>query len=389
MTPVRLKKNRQKSVLNGHPWIFSGAIEAVDEGVRDGDIAAVCAADGAHLGYGYYNSKTAIAVRMLSFSEQPPDREYIQALVRAAVRRRAGNPMLARTSAYRLVFSEGDFLPGLIVDRYEGHLALQVLTLGMDKLKGCVIDELNDLLGPDSIYERSEHEGRRLEGLADSSGQVSGLTPESIIITEGDVSFSVDIRRGQKTGFFLDQRDNRNLVRMIAKDRKALNLFSYSGGFSLHALAGGALDATCVDASAGALEAAKANAALNGFAQKHTAHKADVFQYLRDADITADLIICDPPALVKSKPSLDKGARGYKDLNLQIARACPQGTLLLTCSCSRFVSMDLFQKIVFSAFSDAGRRASIIGKYSHPCDHPVSLYCPETEYLKALLVYVE
>jgi 23S rRNA (cytosine1962-C5)-methyltransferase len=389
MPALHLKKNREKSLLQGHPWIFSGAIASIDESLTDGDIAAVIDYAGNHHGYGYYNGKTAITVRMLSFSEELVTDGLLRGLIASALDKRTNNPLLAGRDACRLLFSEGDFLPGLIVDRYGGHLVMQILTLGMEKLKENIVRLLEDLLHPESIYERSDHEGRRIEGLAPATGQVRGETPPEIHITEEGLSFKVDVLRGQKTGFFLDQRDNRMLVRSLAQGRTALNLFSYTGAFSMHALAGGALRATSVDSSQGALDMAQRNAALNGFAGRHHCVRADIFHYLREANIDADLIICDPPALVKSRASLDRGCRGYKDLNLQIAKKCPPGTVLLTCSCSRFVDMDLFQKIIFAAFADAGRKASIIGKYSHPCDHPVSLFCPETEYLKAILVWID
>ncbi|HOW83850.1 MAG TPA: class I SAM-dependent rRNA methyltransferase [Spirochaetota bacterium] len=386
---IRLKKNREKSVLQYHPWIFSGAIQEIDHGIGDGDMAAVSDFSGEHLGYGYYNSKTQISVRMLSFSTDPVDDGFFRRLIISAIEKRKAGPSLGRTTACRMVFSEGDFLPGLIVDRYNNHLVIQIFTLGMEKMKGSIVRMLEKTLHPESVYERSDHEGRKLEGLPESSGQLAGTTPEEITINENGASFNVDVMRGQKTGFFLDQRDNRMLVRSLSKDRKALNLFSYTGGFSVQALAGGATGAVCVDASESALTAAHANAVLNGYGGKHETVRADIFQYLRHADIDAGIIVCDPPALVKSKNALDAGCRGYKDLNLQITKKCRPGTLLLTCSCSRFVSMDLFQKIVFSAFADAGRKASIIGKFGHPADHPVSIFCPETEYLKSMLLYIE
>ncbi len=389
MAHIRLRKNREKSVLQGHPWIFSGAIHEIDHGIGDGDIAAVRDFSGAHLGYGYYNSKTQISVRMLSFSTDPVDDGFLRRLIISAIEKRKASPSLGRTTACRMIFSEGDFLPGLIVDRYNNHLVIQILTLGMEKLKSRIVSILEETLHPESVYERSDHEGRKLEGLSESSGQLAGTTPVEITINENGASFNVDVMRGQKTGFFLDQRDSRMLVRSLSKGRKALNLFSYTGGFSVQALAGGATKATCVDASENALIAAHANAMLNGYGDKHETVRADIFQYLREADIEAGIIVCDPPALVKSRNALEAGCRGYKDLNLQIAKKCRPGTMLLTCSCSRFIDMDLFQKVVFSAFADAGRRAAILGKFGHPADHPVSIFCPETEYLKSMLLYIE
>jgi 23S rRNA (cytosine1962-C5)-methyltransferase len=208
------------------------------------------------------------------------------------------------------------------------------------------------------------------------------------VIHEGPLAFYVSLPRGQKTGFYLDQRDNRRLVGQLARDRRVLNLFCYTGAFSVAAARSGAREIISVDGSAEALEAAKRNMEMNGVAPGELV-KANAFQYLRDAPIRSDLIILDPPALARTKGAVQNACRGYKDLHLQVAAKCPPGSLLLTCSCSRFVDMDLFQKVVFGAFADAGRRAVIIGKYGQPCDHPTSLFCPETEYLKALLLSIE
>jgi len=389
METVYLNKNREKSILNRHPWIFSGALQSRAPHIEDGDMVAVCSSDGVHLGYGYFNSRTPIAIRMLSFSERPVTDGYLRELLINALNKRTHNPLLSGTNALRLVFSEGDFLPGLIVDRYNEHLVVQFLTLGMEKLRDPIINILVELARPAGIYERSEHEGRKLEGISERCGQVYGATPEEVVIEENGVSLFVNLHHGQKTGFFIDQRENRLMIQGLARDRSILNLFSYTGGFSLHALKGGAREVISVDSSQDALDMAERNAGLNGYHENSRYVKSDVFQYIRESPLDSSLIICDPPALVKNRSSLDKGCRGYKDLNLQIARRCPAGTLLLTCSCSRFVDMDLFQKVLFSALTDSGRNASILGKFTHPGDHPVSIYCPETEYLKAVLLYIE
>lgn len=389
MNSIYLKQHKDKAVRNRHPWIFSGAIGKKDPEINDGDIIAVRDNAGVLLGSGYYNGKTQIAVRMLSFGDREVTDTYLRELVRAAVAKRAGNPLLRDTVAYRLIFSEGDFLPGLIVDSYGGHLVMQILTLGMEKLKDAVTGILMEEVRPASIYERSDHEGRGLEGLSPVLGQVRGETPADLVIGERGMSFHVDIGAGQKTGFYLDQRDNRALVKSIAGGRDVLNLFSYTGGFSVAAAAGGARRITSVDSSADALTMAGRNMELNRVAAPSEFIKADIFQYLRDAPMEADLIILDPPALAKNRASVDRACRGYKDLHLQTARRCPAGALVLTCSCSRFIDMNLFQMVVFEAFADAGRKASIIGKYGQPCDHPVNIFCPETEYLKTMLLLVD
>ncbi len=389
MKKIHLKDNAHRAVSHRHPWIFSGAIQKKDPGIDDGEIVAVCGHDGVRLGAGYYNSRTPIALRMLAFCDMEISYDYLRGLVSAAVMRRSGNPLLAGTDSRRLVFSEADRLPGLIVDAYGGHIVLQSLTMGIDRLKGVLVEILIDIIKPESIFERSEHEGRKIEGAPAVRGKLYGETPAEIIINENGMSFIVNPREGQKTGFYLDQRDNRSLVRELARGRRVLNLFSYTGGFSVAAARGGAGRVISVDASGGALETAKRNMELNGAVTAAEYIQADIFNYLRDADIDSDFIITDPPALAKNRSSVNNACRGYKELHLQIARKCPPGTLLLTCSCSRFIDMGLFQKVIFGAFTDAGRPATIIGKYHQPCDHPTSIFCPETEYLKAMLLAVD
>jgi 23S rRNA (cytosine1962-C5)-methyltransferase len=388
MKTIRLKQKKEKALLHRHPWIFSGAIGDKDPDIADGDIVSVNDYSGHHLGYGYFNGKTQIAVRMLSFGGQEITPDYLLGLVHAAAAQRTGNPLLRNTDSFRLIFSEGDFLPGLIVDSYCGHLVMQCLTLGMEKQRENIVPIIIDAMQPKSIYERSEHEGRGLEGLPPAQGQIYGTTPGDLIIRENGMSFCINIPSGQKTGFYLDQRDNRALVRSLARGRRVLNLFSYTGGFSVAAGLGGAERIISVDASADALAMAEKNMDLNGMHVPHETIKADIFQYLRDEPIQADLIVLDPPALARNRASVENACRGYKDLHLQVAAKCPTGTLVLTCSCSRFIGMDLFQKVVFGAFADAERKASIIGKYTQPCDHPTSIFCPETEYLKAILLQV-
>lgn len=389
MKTIRLKQHKEKPLLRQHPWVFSGAIGTIEAGTDDGDIVSVCDAAGFHHGYGYYNSRTPIAVRMLSFGDREITDAYLRSLVTAAVIKRAGDPLLRDADSYRIIFSEGDFLPGLIVDSYAGHLVLQFLTLGMEKLKSTIMGILLEELKPASMYERSDHEGRSLEGLPAAKGQIMGTTPEEIIIGENGMSFYVNPGTGQKTGFFLDQRDNRSLVRSLARDRTVLNLFSYTGGFSVAAAMGGAAAITSVDSSADALDMARRQMALNSISPPCEFIKADIFQYLRETPVTADLIVLDPPALAKNRASVERACRGYKDLHLQLALRCPRGARILTCSCSRFIDMGLFQMVIFEAFADAGRRAAIIGKGGQPSDHPTSIFCPETEYLKSLLLHVE
>lgn len=386
---VYLKKGKEKAILQRHQWIFSGAIDLVDEDITDGDVVTVCDHAGKVLGAGYFNSASQITVRVLAFGDTPFSRDSLKALLERAVARRKTDPLLAGTNAYRLVHSEGDNLPGLIVDSYDGHLVIQCLTLGIDRLRDDIISILKELVNPRSIYERSDHGGRALEGIEKRSDQIDGSTPDEILINEHGMIFAVDVKRGQKTGLFLDQREHRGMARRLAEGRTVLNLFSYTGGFTVAAMLGGAKKVVSVDSSDGALSALEKNLGLNGISGNTTTVCGDVFDYLRRDIGDADFIILDPPAFAKNRASIQKALRGYKDINLQSMKRCPAGTLLFTFSCSRFVSMDDFQRAVFAAALDAGRDVSIIRKSHHPSDHPVSVYTPETEYLKGLLLRVE
>jgi 23S rRNA (cytosine1962-C5)-methyltransferase len=386
---IFLRPGKEKPVAQRHPWIFSGAIDRLDDGTDDGTIVSVRDSSGAHLGYGYFNGRSQIAVRMLSFDERTVDSALIRERLLSALERRKCSGVTAQTTAFRAVFSEGDFLPGLVADSYDGHLVIQILTLGIERMRNTIIDLLQEVFAPHSIYERSDHAGRSIEGLPERNGTISGATPEEIIIVENGLRFIVDVRHGQKTGFFIDQRDNRALIAGISRGRSVLNLFSYTGGFSVAALAGGAIEAVSVDVSEPAVRMAERNAELNALTGRSRGVTADAFEYLRGVDISSDLIIIDPPAFAKNRQSVAAACRGYKELNLQAIRKCRPGALVLTCSCSRFLGMDLFQKVVFGAAADAGRAVSILHTGHHPPDHPVSIYCPETAYLKSLLLSVD
>lgn len=386
---IYLKKNKEKPLRNRHSWIFSGAIARIEGESGDGTIAQVCDSGGTLLGYGYYSGRTDIAVRMLSWGERPVDRDYLAGLVRLAVVRRRSDPFLQGTNAFRLIYSEGDLLPGLVVDSYNNHLVMQILTMGMERLRDTMVDIILEEMRPESVYERSDHAGRSAEGLGEVCRTVFGTTPEDVEIQEDGVRFLVDVRHGQKTGFFLDQRENRRLVRGLAQGRKVLNLFSYTGGFTLAALYGGAAETVSVDASRGALDMLEKNLAINGREGASGLIEANVFDYLRGGEIAGDFIILDPPAFARDRHAVPRACRGYKEINLQVMKKCPAGSLLLTCSCSRFITMELFQKVLFGAALDAGRHAFILRKSLHPTDHPVSLYHPEGEYLKSILLRVE
>ncbi len=386
MSKIILNKGREKSVIAGNKWIFSGAVKESD--ANDGEIADVITSSGVFIGSAYYNSKTQIAARVMCLGEKFTDSVLLKNIHSAILRRKIAR-VHEDTDAFRLIFSEADNIPGFIADSFASHLSIQSLTLGADLLKDKIISILVDELKPKSIYEKSDHAGRKLEGVNAQTGQIYGETPDEVEITEHGIKYPIDIKTGQKTGFFIDQRENRKLIKNISSGRSVLNLFSYTGGFSFAAIAGGAHKAISVDISADALEIADKTAILNGFEDKHDTIKADIFDLIRSRDFNEDIIIIDPPAFVKSKGGIDKGCRGYKDVNMNVFKRCAPNRIVLTCSCSRFINMDLFQKIIFGAALDAKRNAYIIGKHSHPADHPVNIYHPETEYLKAILLIVE
>lgn len=386
---VILKRDREKPVLGFHPWIFSGSIDFIDDNFEAGDIVRVHSASGNFLGLGYLNPHSEIAIRMLTFQDKKIDGNFFRIRIEEALRLRSGLEAQG-TNAYRLINGEGDFLPGLVVDRYDSYLVVQSLTAGMEKLKPYWLGVLKDFGWVRGIYEKDDSERRRFEGLEDCLETISGETPPDFIeIRENGMKFIVDVKQGQKTGFFLDQRENRLTVRGMSSGKNVLNTFAYTGGFSVASALGGASRVVSVESSESALNTSGANFELNGLDPKlHEFVREDVFEYFRRCNEYFDLIVLDPPAFAKSKSDVDKSARGYKDINLQALRKLKPDGLLFTFSCSSYVSPDLFQKIVFGAAKDARVKLQIIRKTSHPVDHPISIYHPEGEYLKGLLCRV-
>lgn len=385
---VVLKPGRDKPVRSKHHWIFSGAVARLPE-FEDGDILPVSASGGDHLGYGYFNRRCSIIGRMLSFDRTPGAEAVRAAIERAADLRRA--LFTETTNAYRLINAEGDGLPGLIVDRYGDVLVLQIATLGMERLKPFVLDCLRRAAPLRAIYERSNMAARREEGLADEEGLLDGDLPAEVQILENRFPFLVDIVHSQKTGFFLDQREMRQLVMSFSRGKSVLDAFSYSGAFSVYALHGGAARVVSVDVSEPALDLARRNVSLNGFAPRvEDFLKADVFEFLREENPEGyDFIILDPPALAKKKADVVPACRGYKDLNRLALSKLPAGGLLLTFSCSHFVDEALFQTVLFQAALEAGRRVRILQRHHLSFDHPLNIYHPESEYLKGFLLYVD
>jgi 23S rRNA (cytosine1962-C5)-methyltransferase len=389
---IQLKPGRQKPVLNRHPWLFSGAIADVIGEPESGDTVAVLADNDEHLGWAAYSPVSSIRARFWTWNPAEfVDESFLRGRLSAALELR--NHLLPEATACRLVHAESDGLPGLVVDRYADWLVVQCLSAGIERWRDTIFDLLMELTDAAGIYERSDVEVRRLEGLKERKGLVSGAgLPERVVIEENGLRYEVDIAAGQKTGFYLDQRRGRALLRDLSADREVLDAFSYSGAFTVCALSGGAESVLSVDASNTALGMARRNAALNGLDETRCEwRERDVFQELRtlrDSRASFDLIILDPPKFAPTAALAQKAARGYKDINLLAFKLLRPGGLLLTFSCSGGISADLFQKIVAGAALDAGVQAQVVEQLHQGADHPIALNFPEGAYLKGLLCRV-
>jgi len=391
---IYLKKGREQSVLRRHPWIFSGAIGRIEGSPANGDVVEVYSAGGQWLARGTYSRRSQITVRILTWD---PD----EAIGTAFWRRRLERAVAARsaladdpsTTAYRLVHAESDGLPGLIVDRYADFLVVQFLTTGVEKQRGPILDALGDLLSPRGIFERSDVEAREKEGLPLRTGRIRGKEPPHLVeVLENGHRFWVDLRSGQKTGFYLDQRENRARLPAFCEGAEVLDGFAYTGAFAVYAVAGGASRVTLVEASGMALGTARQNLSLNGEEiERHEFVEGNLFRVLRrfwNEGRTFDVVVLDPPKFAPAVKDVERAARAYKDINLLAFRLLRPGGVLFTTSCSGAVRPDLFQKIVFGAALDAGRDAQIIGYLHQAADHPVALTFPEGAYLKGLICRV-
>ena len=385
---LHLKPGRDRSVRFHHPWVFTGAV-ARASGPAEASLVEVFDSSGARLASGFHSPSSQIIGRLWEFGERDVTGETIRSRIAAAYALRNERFRDDTTSAWRLAHSEGDRMPGLVVDRYGDVLVVEIGCWGLERWSGVIADTLRELTACSGIFFRNSIPSRKLESL-DRTDRAEGNVPEAIEVVEHGLRFLIDVAGGQKTGFFLDQRDNRALVRELSPGRSVLNLFSYTGGFGVYAAAGGASSVTEVDVSEPALSMAERNHRLNGTSS--TGWAADAFEWTREKVSEGelwDLIVCDPPAFARSRRDVDRAARGYKDINLQSMRLCAPGALLATFSCSGHIDADLFQKIIFGAARDAGRSVSILRRLGAGEDHPVSLDCPEGEYLKGLLLRIE
>lgn len=384
---LTLKSGKGRLIANRHPWIFAGAI-AKETGPEDAAIGDLFDDQGQRIASGLYSRHSQIRLRALTFGEDELSADVITARIVAAVRRRA--PILtADTNAARLINAEGDELSGLVVDRYDDMLVVEIANNGLERLKPVIADALRNELSPRLVYFKNDIPARKIEQLS-LENESTGEGEAAATIEEHGLHFHVDARSGQKTGFFLDQRENRQLARELSAGKRVLNLFSYSGAFGVYAAAGGATKVENVDISAPAIELARRSHEMNGSSAVARFTVADVFQFVRQQRDRerAGLLVCDPPAFARSRGEVDRAARGYKDVNLYAMRLVEEGGLMMTFSCSGHMSLDLFQKVIFSAALDAGRRVSILQRLTAGPDHPVSLYCPEGEYLKGFLLRV-
>lgn len=395
MEILTLKPGRERSLLRRHPWIFSGAIKSVSGQPEAGEIVSVVSSSGDYLGRCSFNPESSISGRMWTFEEEEVDESFILSKMRIAINIKKELFLLdPLNTSCRLIHAESDGLPGLIVDRYGEYLVVQFLTAGIEQWRQEIVANLIKLTGVKNIFERSDVDVRKLEGLDERTGLLNGDDPpDKIEILEDGNRFLVDIKHGQKTGFYLDQRNNRKKLGEFTRDKTVLNCFSYTGGFTVYAMRGGSKSVISIDSSIEANELAKENIRLNELDSSAAEWiTGDVFKelrLLRDRGRTFDVIVLDPPKFASTSAQVNSAARGYKDINLLAFKLLNPGGTLFTFSCSGGVSRDLFQKIVADAALDAGVQASIIGHLSQWADHPIALNFPEGEYLKGLICKVQ
>ncbi len=387
MATVTLRKTRETRVRGGHPWIYASEIEKVDGEFENGDIVDVCDFRGKFIGRGFYNPASQISLRILTRNDEACDRDFFARRIRDAwnYRRRLCDPM-----SCRLIYSESDFLPGLVVDKYADVLVLQSLSLGMERIKDQIADLLMEIVQPVGIYERSDVPVRRLEGMEQTTGLLRGQVPDLVEMRENGIRFQVDVKNGQKTGFFLDQKENRAAIAPLCPGSRVLDCFCHNGSFSLHAAKYGAESVLGVDISEEALEVARQNAALNGLENvRFEAHNCfDLLRELTEAGEHFDLVILDPPAFTKNKAALQSALRGYKEINLRGLKLVRPGGFLVTCSCSQHVLTEMFQDMVNQAARDAKKRIRLVEYRTQGRDHPIIPQSIETKYLKCMILQV-
>ncbi len=386
---IKLKKGKGRSLQLRHPWIFSGAINPKSDATQEGDIVKVEDYEGNFLALGY-TQIGSIAVRLLSFEPTTIDSKFWQERIENAYQRRCLAGLQNHTELFRLVFGESDGTPGLILDYYNGYIVYQAHTVFAYLIQDEIVKALQVVLGEKlkGIYDKSAETLPKKADLEVENRWILG-TADQIIAQENGLQFYIDFEKGQKTGFFVDQRENRALLERFAKDRKVLNICCYSGGFSIYALRGGASQVASVDVSERAIALTEKNVQLNfGTEKQHQSFVFDAFQFVEEHGNEFDVIILDPPAFAKHKKVLNNALKGYRRLNRLAMERIPKGGIIFTFSCSQVVSRDDFRKVVFQAAAEAGRDVTILQQLTQPQDHPISLFHPESEYLKGLVLQV-
>lgn len=392
MKSIYLKKGKEESMKRFHPWVFSGAIHHADEGIKEGEVVNVISFDKEFIGRGHYQIGS-IAVRILTFNDRPIDDDFWYSRLKSALTMRislgfADNP---DNNTYRLVHGEGDHLPGLVIDCYGKTAVVQAHSVGMHEARIDIVQQLVKVMDGriENVYYKSETTLPYKADLGQENGFVYGGTTENVAMENG-LLFHVDWLRGQKTGFFVDQRENRSLLEHYAKGKNVLNMFCYTGGFSFYAMRGGANLVHSVDSSAKAIELTTSNVNLNFPGdERHKAYCEDAFKFLDSADDKYDLVILDPPAFAKHRGALHNALKGYTRLNAKAFERIKPGGVLFTFSCSQVVTKENFRNAVFTAAALSGRKVRILHQLHQPADHPINIYHPEGEYLKGLVLYVE
>ncbi len=385
-------KGKDRALINRHPWIFSGAVKRLPK-AQDGDIVQIHDHEEKLLGYGFFAPENQIVCRVFEFTNQETavdTYEYWLAKIQRAKDLRTKVIDSNTTNTYRLINAEGDFFSGLIADVYDKIIVMQLLVRGTEKIKAWIIEAFL-ALGYEAIYLKTKEVSQKIEQVQTSAMWLAGEAQERILVRENNILFYVEPMKGQKTGFFLDQRDSRALVGQYSKGKNVLNTFSYTGGFSLYALQNEANLVHSVDVSKSAIDLCHENVHLNSFEEsRHTGFSEDCFDFLRhNRETEYDLIVLDPPAFAKNAASVPNACRGYKDLNLLAFKRIRSGGIIFTFSCSQRIDRDLFRKVVFGAAADARRNIRILHQTTQPADHPINIYHPENEYLKGLVLYVE
>lgn len=389
MKTIRLRQGRLGRHNPLHPWIYKGQF-LKNPSVNPGDIVSVISAEGSFLGRGYYNPKSEISVRILTSKDEAIDRAFFDSRIKKAIEKRKG--LLSKTSAYRVVFSEADELPGLIMDMYSDTLTFQILTLGMENFKNIIVECAGGILKPRYIYEKSVSAFRKLEGLKDIRGWHGDQGDTIVEISEGKERFLVDLLNGHKTGFYLDQRNSRLAMEPLSKEKKVLDLFCYAGAFSVSLASFGAREVMAVDIKDEWLDLGRKNARLNNVGEKIKFIKADAFSKLKDINSSGekfDIIIVDPPSFLKHRASIKSASKGYGQLNLLAMKALEDDGILATFSCSGNMPNEVFSDILKKAGREAGKKLTILKRCHQAEDHPIVRHIPQTEYLKGYFLKIE